>query len=98
MQTCSRCNASSPDLALECGNCHADLRELSVNAAALKKFQENPRVTTLRVIAAGDACALCHELSGTFDKMSAPKLPHEGCSHALGCRCAYEPALNDIYP
>lgn len=98
MQTCSRCNTSAPDTATQCAHCQANLAELSVNAVALKQFQENPRVTTLRVIAAGDACALCYELSGTFDKMSAPKLPHEGCSHGLGCRCMYEPALNEIYP
>jgi hypothetical protein len=25
-------------------------------------------------------------------------LPVEGCSHALGCRCFYQPVLDEIYP
>lgn len=98
MQTCSRCNASSPDLALECNHCHADLREFSVNAVALKQFIQNPRVSLVRINVAGDACPLCYESRGTFEKDAVPHLPHEGCSHAMGCRCNYEPVLNEIYP
>lgn len=98
MQTCSRCNASSPDTSLECVNCKADLRELSATSVALKRFRENPRVTAVRINAAGDACPLCAESTGTFPKEAVPVLPHEGCSHGLGCRCIYEPVLNDIYP
>ncbi len=98
MQTCSLCNASSPDLALECVHCKADLRENSVNAVALKQYQQNPRVSAIRISVAGDACPLCYEARGTFEKDAVPVLPHQGCSHALGCRCTYSPVLNDIYP
>lgn len=98
MQTCSLCNASSPDTAKRCLNCGADLGELSVNAVALKKFRENPRVTSVRINVAHDACPLCYELRGTFEKDAVPVLPHEGCSHPQGCRCTYAPVLNDIYP
>jgi hypothetical protein len=98
LQTCSRCNASSPDLSLECNHCHADLREFSVNAVTLKQYQQNPRVSSIRINVAGDACPLCYESRGTFDKDAVPALPHEGCSHAMGCRCTYEPILNEIYP
>ena len=98
MQTCSKCNASSPDLALECVNCHADLREFSVSVVALKQYQANARVSHVRINVAGDACPLCYESRGTFEKDAVPRLPHEGCSHARGCRCIYEPVLNEIYP
>ncbi len=50
MQTCSKCNASSPDDALTCVNCHADLGEFSTTAVALKRMQANPRVRSIRVI------------------------------------------------
>lgn len=98
MQTCSRCNASSPDQVTECQNCKADLGQFSTNAVTLKKFQANLRVTSIRINAAGDACPLCSESRGVFEKLAVPKLPHEGCSHERGCRCAYEPILNEIYP
>lgn len=98
MQTCSKCNASSPNLALECTNCHADLREFSENAVALKRYKENDRVSMIRISVAGDACLLCYESRGTFEKDAVPSLPHEGCSHQLGCRCTYAPVLNEIYP
>jgi hypothetical protein len=83
---------------MECIHCKADLREFSVNTTALKKFQQNPRVSAIRITVAGDACPLCYESRGTFEKNSVPLLPHQGCSHELGCRCAYEPVLNEIYP
>jgi len=98
VQTCSRCNASSSDLALECVNCHADLSQLSVNALALKQYQQNSRVSLIRINVAGDACPLCYESRGTFEKNAVPRLPHEGCSHSRGCRCTYEPVLNEIFP
>ena len=98
MQTCSRCNASSPDTAVECTNCKAILLEFSTSAVALKHFKENPRVTFVRINVAGDACPLCYEARGTFSKDAVPALPHEGCSHNNGCRCIYEPVLNEIYP
>jgi hypothetical protein len=74
------------------------LRLFSTTAVALKKFRENPRVTAIRINVAGDACPLCYESRGTFPKDAVPALPHEGCSHGLGCRCAYEPVLAEIYP
>jgi len=98
VQTCSRCNASSPDQTLECVNCHVRLSEFSVNAVALKKYQQNERVSVIRINVAGDACPLCYESRGTFEKNAVPSLPHEGCSHQLGCRCSYAPVLNEIFP
>jgi hypothetical protein len=95
MQTCSNCNASSPDNAAACVNCHADLGVFSATAVALKRMQENPRVRAVRVTVADDACPYCYELMKTYPKDEVPHLPHEGCSHDNGCRCFYEPVLEE---
>ena len=95
MQTCSICNAASPDNALTCANCHADLAEFSATAMALKRLQANPRVRSIRVTVAYDACPYCYELMKTYPKDKVPHLPHEGCSHDNGCRCFYEPVLEE---
>jgi hypothetical protein len=95
MQTCSKCNASSPDDARTCVNCNADLNEFSATAVTLKHLQENPRVRAIRISVAGDACSYCYELLQTYPKDRVPILPHEGCSHENGCRCFYEPVLDD---
>ena len=95
MQTCSICNASSPDDALTCGNCSADLGEFSTTKVALKRMQKNSRVRSIRVTVAHDACPHCYELLKTYPKDKVPQLPHQGCSHENGCRCFYEPVLEE---
>ena len=98
MQTCSRCQTQSSDSALTCPSCQANLQEMSLTAVALKRFQSNPRVTSVRLSTAGDACPACLEAQGTYAKDEAPLLPHAGCSSNHGCRCFYEPILNSIFP
>lgn len=98
MQTCSICNTQSDDGATICPNCGADLQEFSEQAAALRKFHENPRVTAINLSVHEDACPACQELQGTYPKDRAPKLPVEGCSHEHGCRCFYQPLLAEIFP
>ncbi len=93
MQTCSKCNASSPDNALGCINCKSDLGEFSATVVALKRMRANPRIQSIRVSVSADACPHCYELLKTFPKDDVPHLPHEGCSHQNGCRCFYEPVL-----
>ncbi len=95
MQTCSRCNASSPDNALNCTHCSADLREYSATVAALEKFRANPRVKAVRLTVAADACPVCYEALKTYPKDKVPRLPLAGCSHEHGCRCFYEPVLEE---
>jgi hypothetical protein len=95
MQTCSKCNASSPDDAQTCINCQSDLDLFSATAVALKRLQENPRVRSIRVSVANDACSHCYELMNTYAKEEVPPLPHKGCSHENGCRCFYEPVLEE---
>ena len=96
MQTCSSCNASSPDGANTCVHCRADLRQFSTTSVALKKFQKNPRVQAVRISVAGDSCPHCREFYRTYPKNSVPILPHTGCSHEHGCRCFYEPVLSEM--
>jgi hypothetical protein len=91
MQICSQCHAVSPDTALSCVQCGADLREFSSRAMALKRYRENPRVKAVRVATAADACPACLNVAGTYAKDEVPTLPVEGCSHENGCRCTYEP-------
>ncbi len=98
MQTCSRCNAQSPDTASACSNCGADLSVYSTSAVTLKNFQDNPRVKNVRIIVADDACPVCKEIEGTYAKDQAPVLPVPGCSDPLGCHCFYEPMLTEIFP
>ena len=67
-------------------------------AEALANFRANPRVSRIRLIVAPDACPACLAMEGAYSKGEVPELPTPGCSHPLGCRCFYEPALTEIYP
>ncbi len=98
MQSCTVCNALSPDTALECVNCHSDLRQFSSTAVALKRFESNPRVRAVILEVHDDGCPACQQYQGSYPKDQAPHLPIEGCSHTDGCRCFYQPVLADIYP
>lgn len=98
MQTCSKCNALSPDAARHCISCQVDLIEFSTAAVALKRFQGNSRVHHIILSVAEDACPACQELQGAYTKENTPHLPVEGCSHANGCRCFYQPVLTEIFP
>ena len=98
MQICSRCQTSSSDSETHCPNCQADLSEWSNTSIALKRFQENSRVKYVRISVAHDCCPACRNSEGAYDKDAPPKLPVDGCSHNLGCRCFYQPFLTEIYP
>jgi len=98
VQYCTRCNTHSPDSALNCENCGVDLNEFAKTAVTLRKFQENPRVFAVHLIVHEDACPACQELAGTYPKDQVPKLPMIGCSHPEGCRCFYQPLLEEIFP
>ncbi len=98
MQICSKCQVQSSDEAETCPNCGADLSIWSETAMALKRMQENPRVSYVRLAVSQDCCPACRKLEGSYAKDAPPKLPVRSCSHALGCRCFYEPVLEEIYP
>jgi hypothetical protein len=98
MQICSVCHTQSSDSALKCSVCNANLNETSEQAVALKKYQNNPRVQSLRVASSGDCCPACRKIEGNYPKDKTPVLPVVGCSHENGCRCFYEPILTEIFP
>ncbi len=98
MQTCSRCHALSPDSALVCSQCQADLGEASTTAVALQKFQANARVLYIRLMVSDNCCPACRAQEGAYPKDSVPRLPVAGCSNPEGCRCFYQPFLEEIYP
>ena len=98
MQICSRCNTSAPDSTSECPKCSADLKEWSITSVTLKKLIENPRVYAINLATADDACPACQIIQGTYAKDQVPLLPVEGCSSPNGCRCFYQPLLEEIYP
>lgn len=98
MQTCSRCKTQSPDTTETCPKCGADLKESSLAAETLRKFKENPRVIMINVIVHADACPACQEIQGTYPKERVPQIPVEGCSDEHGCRCFYQPLLEEIFP
>ena len=98
MQTCSNCQRQSADSDELCVNCGKLLAEYSEAAMALKRMQSNTRVQNVIIANTDDACPACRDKQGTYYKGDAPALPVAGCSHALGCRCFYEPVLEEIYP
>jgi hypothetical protein len=79
-------------------NCQADLREFSTTAQARRRFQENNRVSYIRIMVADNCCPACREAEGAFKKEETPILPVEGCSSSNGCCCFYQPFLNELYP
>lgn len=98
MPTCAVCNNPVPEDASRCPNCGADLNRRTALAAALARFQSNPRVTLVRIGVADDCCPTCAAVQGAYPKEKVPALPQAACSAPNGCRCYYEPVLNDIYP
>lgn len=66
--------------------------------AALKRMQDNPRISKIVVVVPGDACPACMEVFGTYAKDETPALPFDACTHPLGCRAHYQPFIEELYP
>ncbi len=97
MQTCGVCQLESSDVIKICSRCGADLTTKSLVMLALDRLRANDRVSLIRVSVADNCCSVCAEAQGAYPKSEAPIIPIEGCSHAQGCRCFYEPVLAEIY-
>jgi hypothetical protein len=67
-----------------------------MTSIARKKFVENPRVLYIRVMVSNDCCPACREAEGAYSKDEVPSLPVEGCSSPYGCRCFYQPFLDEL--
>jgi hypothetical protein len=72
-------------------------RAQSINES-LQRLIANPRVGKIRIMVSADACPSCRAKEGEYLKEDIVELPTRECSHALGCRCFYEPALTEIFP
>ena len=73
-------------------------KRIAETNAALKRMQENSRITKIVVVVPADACPACQEVFGTYEKDEAPRLPMDACTHALGCRAYYQPFIDELYP
>lgn len=73
-------------------------KRMKAAEAALKRMQENPRITKVVVVVPDDACPACMEVFGTYEKDNVPRLPMDACSHPLGCRAYYQPFIDELYP
>jgi hypothetical protein len=98
VQTCGICNRQSDDSVMTCPACGADLRRQSLTAIALDRMLSNDRISLVRISVMHNCCPACAALQGAHPKDRVPRLPVQGCSHPLGCRCFYEPVLAEIYP
>ena len=98
MRTCTVCGLQSLDSVRLCARCQSDLDVSSATSVAKRQLSTNPLVTRVRVLASADACPACQSATGEFAKDALPDLPVRGCSHPMGCRCFYEPALSTIFP
>ncbi len=98
MQTCSRCNTQSSDETILCPVCQVELAVFSTSAVSLVRMQVNPRISKIRIAVNHDACPACKQMQQVYYKNNVPSLPVQGCSHQYGCRCYYEPVLDEIYP
>lgn len=98
VQICSKCHTQVDDTVSICPECAAELSKWSTTAVALENIQSNPRIMYVRIAVANDCCPTCLEKEGAYSKVSVPELPIEGCSGKFGCRCFYQPVLEEIYP
>lgn len=101
MRECAVCHTKSPDQAVTCPSCGADLRVESVTARALREILSNPRATGIYIVAPDHACPACRRAQGTFGKTDLqhiPELPIQGCSCPEGCTCRYEPLVVEVGP
>jgi hypothetical protein len=96
VRTCGKCGRQSQDHILACPKCGANLLTESTVAQALAKLRADERITEVRILADRNCCPTCREHARSYLKDQTPVLPIEGCSHALGCRCVYEPVLDVV--
>jgi hypothetical protein len=57
-------------------------------------FKAKGSIVGVRVLASEDSCPVCRALAEqVYTPDTAPRLPHAGCTHPEGCRCAYSPVM-----
>jgi hypothetical protein len=67
----------------------------TLNLAHIKNYKQSSVVKGVQVIAADDSCPACKRLDGKkYSLESAIELPHEHCTHEMGCRCTWIAVLD----
>jgi hypothetical protein len=58
----------------------------------LRAYKANRDVLIgVSILAAGSSCEHCKSMEGDYTFENVPTLPHDGCTHPMGCRCCYSP-------
>jgi len=58
----------------------------------LRSYKANRDVFIgVSILAAGSSCEHCRSMEGDYTFENVPTLPHDGCTHPMGCRCCYSP-------
>jgi hypothetical protein len=51
-------------------------------------------IVGVRVLVSDNSCPTCRAMADqVYTPDTAPRLPHTGCTHPDGCRCAYTPVM-----
>lgn len=57
-------------------------------------YMQSGVVKQVEILVSQDACEACKKISGKRFKLSeVPELPHEHCTHEMGCRCTLLPVV-----
>jgi hypothetical protein len=66
----------------------------ALHQASLKQFRNSGVVEYVEILAAQDSCDACKKLTKRKYKLDeVPELPHEHCTHEMGCRCTEIPIV-----
>jgi hypothetical protein len=72
--------------------------QLKQTLARLTDAYYRHQICAIRIESGPGSCDLCRAASGEYHPLRVPRLPHQGCNHELGCRCAYRPVANHPVP
>jgi hypothetical protein len=65
------------------------------NKFEIKRYRSVKSVKKMQIIAAPDSCEYCLKFSKRqFEFDAVPEIPHEHCTHEMGCRCLVLPAVD----
>jgi hypothetical protein len=96
VRICANCRQQVADHVTVCPRCKTDLISGSVGARELARLRADGRIRELRILSDRFCCPTCRDAAQVYPIEQVPLLPLEGCSHAVGCRCSYEPVLDVI--
>jgi hypothetical protein len=66
----------------------------ALHQTSLKHFRDSGVVENVEILVAQDSCDACKKLTKRKYKLDeVPELPHEHCTHKMGCRCLEIPIV-----